>query len=62
MFKLKRLVRFLVSVKREMANVKWPTKKDMGIYSVATIMFVVFFGLFFSLADAAIALVRTWIG
>lgn len=62
MFELKKLIRFLVSVKREMSNVKWPTKKDMAVYSLATIMFVVFFGLFFTLADAGIALVRTWIG
>ncbi len=59
---MKKLVRFFVNVKREMSNVKWPTKKDMALYSFATIMFVVFFGLFFSLADAGIALVRTWIG
>ncbi len=59
---MKKLIRFLVSVKKEMSNVKWPTKKDMSLYSLATILFVVFFGLFFSLADAGIALVRTWIG
>ena len=59
---MKKLVRFFVNVKKEMSNVKWPTKKDMALYSLATIMFVIFFGLFFSLADAGIALVRTWIG
>ena len=58
---MKKLARFLVSVRREMKNVRWPNKKEMVTYSIATIMFVVFFGIFFTIADAGIALVRMWI-
>lgn len=58
---MKKLARFLVSVRREMKNVRWPNKKEMVTYSIATIMFVVFFGIFFTITDAGIALVRMWI-
>ncbi len=59
---MKKLARFLVSVKKEMKNVRWPSKKELATYSIATIAFVIFFGLFFTLTDSGIALVRTLIG
>ena len=43
-------------VRSEMAKVKWPSKKDMIKYSIATIVFVIFFALFFYLIDVIIAL------
>ena len=33
---------FLVDEKKELKKVKWPNKKDMTIYSVATISFIIF--------------------
>ena len=59
---MKKLARFFVSVKKEMKNVRWPSKKELITYSIATISFVVFFGLFFTLTDSGIALVRTVVG
>ena len=59
---MKKLARFFISVKREMKNVRWPSKKELITYSIATLGFVVFFGLFFTLTDSGIALVRTLIG
>lgn len=59
---MKKIAKFFVSVKREMKNVRWPNKKEMITYSIATISFVIFFGLFFTLTDSGIALVRTLIG
>ena len=49
---------FLGEVKDEMAKVKWPSKKDMIKYSIATIVFVVFFALFFYAIDMIIALLK----
>ena len=49
---------FLGEVRSEMAKVKWPTKKDMIKYSIATIVFVVFFALFFYAIDMVIALLK----
>lgn len=49
---------FLGEVRSEMAKVKWPSKKDMIKYSIATIVFVVFFALFFYAIDLIIALLK----
>lgn len=46
---------FLVEIKKETKKVKWPSKKDMVKYSVATISFVVFFAIFFVASDAILA-------
>ncbi len=52
---MKKLARFFVSVKKEMKKVRWPKKKEMLTYSIATLSFLVFFGLFFALSDVIIA-------
>ena len=49
---------FFKEVKSEVSKVKWPSKKDMIRYSVATIVFIVFFALFFYLIDLIIALLK----
>ena len=54
----KKHFKFLREVKAEMAKVKWPSKKDMIKYSIATIIFVIFFALFFYAIDLVIALLK----
>ena len=49
---------FLHEVKAEMDKVKWPSKKDMVKYSIATIVFVIFFALFFYAIDLVLALLK----
>ena len=49
---------FFKEVRNEMKKVKWPSKKDMLKYSVATIVFVVFFALFFYAIDLILALLK----
>lgn len=48
---MKKLARFLVSVKKEMTKVKWPDKKTIATYSVATLTCVLVFALFFASLD-----------
>ena len=52
---MKRLARFFVSVKKEMKKVRWPKKKEMIKFSIATIIIICFFMLFFSLSDGIIS-------
>lgn len=52
---MKKLVRFFMSIKGEMKKVRWPNKKEMVIYSLATISFIIVFALFFSLTDFVLA-------
>lgn len=46
---------FFKEVKAELKKVKWPTKEDMLKYSIATLAFVVIFGLYFYGLDALFA-------
>ena len=44
----------LSNVRKEMKKVKWPTKKDMIKYSVATLSIILFFCIFFVASDLII--------
>lgn len=57
--KMKKLKKYLHDVKKEMKKVRWPNRKELFNYSLATIVFIVFFGVFFSLTDVLLAFVRT---
>ena len=48
-------------VKREMSKVRWPLRKEMVKYSISVFGFIIFFGLFFMLADFIIAAVKVWV-
>ncbi len=49
---------FFKSVRNEMSKVRWPLKKEMIKYSIATLSFIIFFALFFTLGDLIIAGVK----
>ncbi|MBP3841254.1 MAG: preprotein translocase subunit SecE [Bacilli bacterium] len=49
-------------VKTEFKRVHWTTKSDLGKYSVATLLFVIVFSLFFYGINALYALIRSLIG
>lgn len=53
-----KIISFFIDVRNEVSKVKWPSKKDMVKYSIATIVFVIFFALFFYLIDLIIALLK----
>ena len=44
----------LKNLKQELKKIKWPTKKDMIKYSVATLSIIVFFFIFFTASDVII--------
>ena len=46
---------FFKSTVNEMKKVRWPLKKEMFKYSVATLSFIIFFALFFTLSSSIIA-------
>ena len=48
---MKKIARFLASVKKEMTKVKWPDKKTIIAYSVATLSCVLIFAVFFASLD-----------
>lgn len=46
-------------VKKEVARIKWTSKKDLLKFSISTISFMIFFGVFFYLIDILVALLRS---
>lgn len=55
---MKKVVDYFKGVKKEISRIKWTNKKDLVKYSVATTLFMVFFGLFFLGIDLLVALLR----
>ena len=52
---------FCHGVGSEFKKVHWPTKENMVKYSIATIVFVIFCGLFFYAIDVVFALIKSLI-
>ncbi len=49
---------FAKDVKKEMKKVKWPEKKYMVKYSIATLALVLFLALYFTAINIVVALVK----
>ena len=49
---------FFKGVRSEFKKVRWSTKKEMAVYSVATILCVVIFALFFTGLDFIISALK----
>ncbi|MBQ8891840.1 MAG: preprotein translocase subunit SecE [Bacilli bacterium] len=48
-------------IKKEMQKVHFPNRKDMVKYSIATIVFVVFFAVYFYAIELVMALIKSLI-
>ena len=57
----KRISNWFKSVIKEVSKVKWPSKKEMAKYSLVTIVFIVFFALFFYAIELLMALLKSLI-
>ena len=55
---MKKILKFLHGVKKEMKKVRWPNKKEMATYSIATLLCVIVFALFFTGLDLLISVVK----
>ncbi|MDD3452759.1 MAG: preprotein translocase subunit SecE [Bacilli bacterium] len=55
---MKRLVRFLVSVKKEIPKIKWPSKKEMIKLSISTLFIVFIFVVFFGGLDLLLGAIK----
>lgn len=56
---LKKIVKFLIGVKKETKKIKWPSRKQLITYSAATIVFMIIVGLFFTGLDFAFTALKT---
>ena len=46
-------------VKSEFKKVRWPSKKEMIKYSIATICFIIFFAIFFWIIEVIVYFIKT---
>lgn len=49
---------FFHETRKEVSKVKWPSRKEMVKYSVATVCFIIFFAVFFYLIELILALLK----
>ena len=56
---MKKIIDYFKGVKKEVSRIKWTGKKDLLKYSVASILFVIFFGVFFYVIDLVVAVLRS---
>ena len=56
---MKKIVDYFKGVKKEISRIKWTSKKDLVKYSVSTVVFMLFFGVFFYAVDILVALLRS---
>ena len=52
----------LAGVRNEFKQVRWPKKNEMIKYSIAVLLCIILFALFFMLSDVIIAGIRTVMG
>jgi len=55
---VKKIKDFILNIKDELKKVRWPNVKKMSKYSAITVIFIVFFAVFFYLSDLVIAGIR----
>ena len=59
---MKKIAKFFAGFKGELKKVRWPNKKEMLKYSIATISIMIMFGLFYTIIDLASAGIKMLIG
>ncbi|MCI9084051.1 MAG: preprotein translocase subunit SecE [Bacilli bacterium] len=57
---MEKVKKFFAGVKKEMSRVRWPQKKEMIKYSVAVLVCIIVFAIFFVASDFIIAGARTF--
>lgn len=55
----KRVLKYFKGVGKEFKRIRWTNGKDLVKYSICTLVFVVFFGLYFYAIDWIVLLVRS---
>ena len=53
------MIEYFKGVKKEISRIRWTNRKELLKYSISTIAFMVFFGVFFYAIDLLVALLRS---
>ena len=55
----KKIKEYFKGVSKEISRIRWTNRKDLIKYSTATLVFMVFFSVFFYAVDLLVALLRS---
>ena len=55
----KRIIGYFKGVGKEIKRIRWTSGKELLKYSIASICFLVFFGLYFYIIDVIVVLIRS---
>ena len=53
------MIEYFKGVKKEISRIRWTSKKELVKYSVSTVAFMIFFGVFLYAIDLLVALLRS---
>lgn len=56
---LSNIKNYFVGVKKEMGRIRWTKPKDLAKYTVSTLSFMIFFGIFFTVIDLVVTFLRS---
>ena len=56
---MSKIADYFKGIKKEISRIKWTSKKDLLKYSISTIVFMLFFGVFFYAIDLLVVLLRS---
>ena len=56
---MEKVMNFFAGVKKEMGRVRWPKKDEMIKYSIAVVVCIIIFAVFFVCSDLLLAAVRS---
>lgn len=55
----KRIIKYFKGVGKELKRIRWTERKDLLKYSICTLLFVFFFGVYFYAVDWIVLIVRS---
>ena len=50
---------YFSGVKKEIGRIRWTKPKDLAKYTVSTLSFMIFFGIFFTVIDLVVTVLRS---
>lgn len=56
-----KFINFFKEVKHEMSKVQFPSRKEMIKYSLATVIFILFFSILFYIVEIIVAALKAWV-
>ena len=56
---MSKIVDYFKGVRKEISRIRWTSRKELIKYSLSTILFMLFFGVFFYAIDLLVAILRS---